>query len=66
MVYGDTIISYEFQKSIEFEGRDIKINPKILLDDIVQDFEKFILELKTDRDSRQKFSDLFSNLSQSQ
>jgi hypothetical protein len=48
MVKGGVIFNYEFDEPIEFEngGDTIKINPKLLLEDIISDFDLYIRELK--------------------
>ena len=49
MVKGGVIFNYSFEEPIKFEnnGEIIKINPRILLEDIRNDFEGYIRELKT-------------------
>ena len=63
MVRGKIVISYEFNKSIEFtESATINVNPQKLLDDIKVDYENFIRRLKTNNDSRDIFDRMYSNL----
>lgn len=49
MVKGGVIFNNAFQRPIEFQdnGETIKVNPKKLLYDIKDDFERYINELKT-------------------
>ena len=63
MVKGKIIINYTFTKSISFQGiMDIKINPKKLIGDIKLDFENFLMELREDEESRDKFNRMYSNV----
>lgn len=69
MVRGGVIFSSGFNESIEFEdnGNKIKINPKLLLQDIRKDFEKYIDSLKDENNAefqstREKFNRMFTVL----
>lgn len=69
MVKGGFTFSYEYPQPIEFQdnGRVIKVNPKLLLEDIIQDFEKYISLLKSTNNpesimARQNFDRLFTIL----
>ena len=46
MVRGNVIINNGFSSSLSFENGNIKISPKKLLDDIKEDFKKYIEDLK--------------------
>ena len=63
MVNAPIIISTEYYQPIEFVGQDtIKINHKILLQDIKNDFNRYISDLKKDHLLRQNFDRCFSNI----
>ena len=63
MVEGKMIINNGFHRSLEFIGnRDIKISPSKFLRDIKNDFEAYLLELNTNQQSRQRFSQMYSNV----
>ncbi|GBO54738.1 hypothetical protein APA_2789 [Pseudanabaena sp. lw0831] len=66
MVKGGVVFSYSFDEPIEFlNARDIiKINPKRLIDDIKDDFDRYLNDLKdvTNRTSRENFDRLFNVL----
>ena len=63
MVQGKVIINYNFPDPINFPDPDtIKVNPKILLEDIINDFNQYLDALRTDPQSRMNFNSMFSNL----
>jgi hypothetical protein len=62
MVNGDVIINKEFPNALVFDGTNIKINPRLLLEDIKNDFSSFTEELKTDNSVRIRFGQMFSVL----
>ena len=62
MVRGEIIINNGFQKSIEFVGSDIKVNPSKFLTDIKIDFENYLQELRTNEQSKNNFSGMYSNI----
>ncbi|MGG5504261.1 hypothetical protein ACPDHQ_12635 [Myroides odoratimimus] len=62
MVRGQIIIRNSFQNSIEFDNQRIKISPKKLLTDIMDDFENFISLLRQDQNARNNFNNLYTNL----
>ncbi|KAF2326626.1 hypothetical protein [Flavobacterium ginsenosidimutans] len=63
MVQGKIIINYTYPESINFEGTmDIKINPKKMLEDIIVDFDNFLVELKENYESRDRFNRMYSNV----
>lgn len=62
MVRGQIIIRNSFPNSIEFDNLRIKINPKKLLKDIMNDFDNFISLLRQDQNARNNFSNLYTNL----
>ena len=61
MVRGNVIINNGFPSSLSFENENIKISPKKLLDDIKEDFNKYIQELKnTDNtEPRNNFNNMY-------
>ncbi|MGV8947720.1 MAG: hypothetical protein ACOH1N_14930 [Lutibacter sp.] len=62
MVKGQIIISNTYEESINISHNDIFINPKKLLNDIIEDFENYLALLRIDNDARQKFDLMFSNI----
>jgi len=62
MVRGKIIISYRYTESLSINHDNIKINPRIFLDEIITDFNGYIQELKTSEPSRTRFSNLYSNV----
>jgi len=69
MVKGGVIFSDAFTESIEFpdNGETIRVNPRLLLKDITEDFEKYIAELKSTKNtdvriSRENFDKMFTVL----
>lgn len=62
MTKGQIIINSTYENSIEITNNDIKINPKKLLQDITNDFETYLAELRNDVDARNRFNNLFSNI----
>lgn len=68
MVSSDIILKNDFQKAIEINNvtisgsDDIKINPKMLLADIINHFNQYILELKNynNLDLRNNFDTMYS------
>lgn len=62
MVRGKIIINNGFQKSIEFNGGDIKVSPAKFLKDIRDDFENYLQELRTNEQSRNTFDGMYSNV----
>lgn len=62
MVRGKIIINNGFQKSIEFNGGDIKVSPSKFLNDITDDFERYLQELRTNEQSRNTFGQMYSNV----
>lgn len=63
MVQGKIIINNTFSNSLEFiDDYDIKINPKTLLNDIKNDFQNFIQELRTNVESANRFDNMYSNI----
>lgn len=62
MVRGKIIINNGFQKSIEFNGGDIKVSPSKFLNDITDDFERYLQELRTNEQSRNTFDQMYSNV----
>jgi hypothetical protein len=73
MVMGGVIFNNTFGNSLRFEdnGETIKINPRLLLEDIRSDFEEYILELRGGSDTnlvdgpktlRGKFDKMFTVL----
>lgn len=63
MVRGKIIINYSFEHPIHFDNpRTIKVNPKMLLNDIKNDFKQYIELLKSDNQSRTNFDNLYSNI----
>lgn len=66
MVKGGVIFSYGFNKPIEFSnnGDIIQINPRRLLEDIENDFEQYLNELKDNgnRIARENFDRMFNVL----
>lgn len=62
MVRGKIIINNRFLESLEFDGGDIKVNPKKLLEDIKTDFRNYIQELKTNQQSQTRFNRMYTNI----
>ncbi|WP_299096994.1 hypothetical protein [uncultured Winogradskyella sp.] len=62
MVRGRIIINNGFSKPLEFKNNDIKISPKKFLNDIIQDFDSYINELKNNQQSRDLFNQLYTNI----
>lgn len=62
MVRGQIVINNSFPDSIEFDNQRIKINPKKLLSDIKSDFDNFINLLRQNKNARNTFSKLYTNL----
>lgn len=63
MVRGMIIINNSFNEPIEFENSStIKINPKQLLEDIKNDFQQYISQLRSDPECRAKFDGMYSNV----
>jgi len=62
MVRGKIIINNGFQKSVEFNGGDIKVSPSKFLKDIRDDFESYLQELRTNQQSRNTFDEMYSNV----
>lgn len=62
MVKGRIIINNSFNEALTFDNNDIKISPKKLLNDIINDFESYITELKNNENSRMLFNQLYSNI----
>ena len=69
MVKGGIVFSAGFSESIKFQnnGDRIEVNPKLLLEDIKEDFEKYINELKStnnpnDETKRENFNKIFTVL----
>jgi hypothetical protein len=62
MSEGNVIISYEYSKPIEFCSNDIKINPKLFLNEIKRDFSSYISILNNveNVDATNKFDCMFS------
>lgn len=62
MSESNVIISYEYLKPIEFCNQDIKINPKLFLNEIKRDFSSYIsiLNNRENIDARCKFDQMFS------
>ena len=46
MVKSGVVFSLEFDKALKFEGQKVKINPKLLLEHIKGDFERYINKLR--------------------
>ena len=61
MVKGQIIISNSYEDSINITHNDIFINPKKLLNDIIDDFENYLTNLRNDNEARRKFDLMFSN-----
>ncbi|MBD2059751.1 hypothetical protein H6F88_27830 [Oculatella sp. FACHB-28] len=69
MVKGGVIFSSNFENAIEFQknGEVIKVNPRLLLKDIKEDFENYIIELRrvgvaSCRIARENFDRMFTVL----
>ena len=65
MVEGKIVISNNYNAPIQFiDGPFVKINPKLLLEEIVNDFDSYIVELKNPASVllRDNFNIMFSNL----
>lgn len=66
MVSDGVIFNYDFSQSIKFEadGRKININPKRLLDEVENDFDRYISELKNPDNTslRENFNRMFTVL----
>lgn len=62
MVQGKMIINNQFSNSIEFEGLDIRVSPKKLLEDVENDFNEYLRELRVTQDLREKFDRMYSNI----
>jgi len=62
MVKGKIIINNRFLESLNFSGNDIEVSPTKFLRDIVQDFDNYVNELKTNEQSRNYFDIMYSNV----
>lgn len=63
MVGGKIILNTSFNQAISFPNvNDIKINPRLLLDAIIADFDSYIVELHNDQLLRTNFNQMFSVL----
>jgi len=62
MVRGRIIINNSFREPIEFLNNDIKVSPKKFLNDIIKDFEDYIIELRNNRQARDLFDQMYSNI----
>lgn len=63
MIKGKTIVSYDYADSLNFvDENTIKINPKMLLDDIKRDFANFIELLKTNQLACENFNKRYTNI----
>jgi len=65
MTQHKVIISTSYERAIDFsENNSIKINPKLFLKRIRQDFNRYINSLKDLRNTemRERFNRMFSNL----
>ena len=63
MVQGKIIINNNFNSSIEFvDNYDIRISPIKLLNDLFQDFENYIIELRQNETSQYNFNKMYSNI----
>lgn len=63
MVRGKIIISYTYENAIEFlDARNIRINPKMFLKDIEDDFKSYLLEIRNEGVLRERFDSMFNNL----
>lgn len=65
MVKGQIIISTTYVESINITRNDIFINPKKLLNDIIEDFENYLSLLRNDAEARHNFNLMFSNIGSS-
>jgi hypothetical protein len=55
------VYSYDYDQAFDFnEEGTIKINPKILLTDIKKDFRKYLKELRTNPELRDRFNRMFN------
>jgi len=63
MVNGKIILSNDPVAAFTFQDRDnIIINPRLLLDSIIIDFNSYLSDLMADQILREKFNNMFSNL----
>ena len=62
MVRGRILINNRFNEAVEFDQDDIKVSPTKFLRDIKNDFSQFINELRTNTESRARFSGRYSNV----
>ena len=62
MVDNRLIIDDDYERSLIFDGNDIKVSPAKFLNDIKDDFDNYISELATNQELRNNFNGMYTNL----
>lgn len=62
MVDGRILIKNDFDDALSFDNVDIKVNPAILLNDIMRDFNDYLELLKNNTTLRNNFDAMYTNL----